>query len=419
MRRQQKSAEQPHELTQVRLKAGMTPGANHRTWAKTFLNDNEVLAKLGLPPPDNERWPKREPQYEAIRQKFPAFTWRAEVRKDKFDRERRFVVHHGAPTVRGILPTLADLLLMDPSLADSTTVSAAHAAPVGVHTTIGGHSMFVSNETEGIPTDVVQCLEQALNAHAAQKTTSCIVRLDMAPMHMPCTIGELPIYEVETSPGISLALRLNPSIREPLVDMIDGAVLPPKYASWAAAYEIFTDLGVPLYTSWSAVPTEAKRVYVSCEGAQAPDEFRERLVTDPWGKKDIDFPISGGRLLWNFESVKDLIDDFPQGFVIKPIDGWGAEDVCVYAPDDKAHSHTLSRVERTIHGLSNAPTHVVQPFYKPRLDQRFGTVIWRVFAVRRSPTSTFKLIGGMWNGRTSESLIVHGARDAVFGPLAV
>ncbi len=418
MRRQQRAAEPPHELTQVRLRAGMTPGANHRAWAKSFLNNNEALEKLGLPVPDSERWPKRERQYEAIKQKFPAFTWRAEERKDKLGRERRFVVHQGIPTVRGILPTLADLLLMEPAIADPIPTEFKPPS-VGVRTTIGEHSMLVSADVDTIPLDVVACLEEVLNEHVAHKTTSRIVRLDMAPMQKAGRAGSLPIYEVETSPGISLAMRLNAVLREPLVQVMDAAVLPPKYAQWKEAYSVFSEVGVPFYENWNDVPAHAERIYVSCEGAQAPDSIRTRLATDPWGMKDIDFPVSGGRHLWNFESFDDLVEDFPQGFVIKPLDGWGAEDVCIYAPENRQHSHTRTRVEKVLAGLENHVTHVVQPFYKPRSHPLYGTVIWRVLAVRSTPTGNFKLIGGMWNGRTSESLIVHGAQDAVFGSLKV
>ncbi len=418
MRRQQRAAEQPHELVQVRLRAGMSPGANHRTWAKNFLNDNEALTKHGLPAPDDAGWPKRLSQYEAIRRKFPTFSWRLEQRKDKFGRDRKFVVHQGAPTVRGILPTLADLLLMEPTIADPMPM-AVKPPSVGVRTTIGEHSMLVSADVEMIPPDVVACLEEALNEHVGHKTTSRIVRLDMAPMQKAGPSGSLPIYEVETSPGISLAMRLNPELREPLVQVMDAAVLPPKYAQWREAYSVFSEVGVPFYENWNDVPADAERIYVSCEGAQAPDSMRARLATDPWGMKDIDFPVSGGRHLWNFENFDDLVEDFPQGFVIKPLDGWGAEDVCIYAPENRQQSHTRTRVEKVLAGLENRVTHVVQPFYKPRSHPLYGTVIWRVLAVRSTSKSNFKLIGGMWNGRTSESLIVHGAQDAVFGSLKV
>lgn len=416
MRRQQKAAPQPAELTALRQSAGMKPGANHRTWAKHFLSDPAALAQHGLPAPDNEQWPKREPQYRAIREKFPEFTWRAEERPDKFGRVRRFVIHQGLPTVRGVLPTLADLLLMDPSLADQPR-TAVSAPAVGVRTTIGAHTMSVSDREETIPRSVARCLEDALNVHVARKTTSQLVRLDMAPMHAPAPAGSLPVYEVEASPGVSLALRLNPSLRNRLVPAMDAVMLPPRYASWSAAYAVFEEVGVPLYQSWQAIPENASRVYVSCEAGEVPEVMRRRLVTDPWVKKDIDFPISGGRPLSPHETVKSLCTEFPNGFAIKPTDGWGASDVCIYAPSDRGHSHTLAKVARVLESLKSDSTHVVQPFYKPREDADLGTVIWRVFAIRNSPTGNFSLVGGMWNGRTTKSLIVHGAEDAVFGPL--
>lgn len=411
------------KLQELRAEAGFPEVKNPRAWSRDFLRDKDMQQRFGFEPQNEDDWPKNKPIYQAIERRHPGFSWKPGARRmptgEGATREAKFVVLDGIPRIAGIHPTLADLLVIEPNklweLADGGS------RDVGEKRNVGGFENRVSHEVQTIPAAVVGCLSNALRL-IARKTSSKIVRLDMAPMTRPAPIGRLPIYECEPSPGLSLALELNETVRQPLCSLFSHVVLPAAYPHWVEAYKIFGRLGIPVYNSWASLPDDRSGVYASCEPQDVDPGFdKDRLVTDPWARKDIDFPLSGGRYLHakRRDTFEDLEEEFSAGFAIKPVNGWGASDVMVFDPQDRKHSHTRARIESFLEGLQSGGGYVVQPFYPPVRNELYGTLIWRVFAVRESPQHEFRLIGGVWNARTSRSLIVHGAKDAVFGPLMV
>ncbi len=405
-------------LVELRAASGIGPAphANPRSWSKGILANAALMRERGWPVQQVDEFPKNLPVLKHLAEKFPGFGWEV-VTSTRFP-ERRSVRLYGLPSIRvsegSFHPTLADLLLMKPG--DIAVGGWDH--PIAKRTRFGQYEMWISDERQNIPGAVVAAIHAALDMHIGRNTSSLIVRLDMAPVTTMQQGSPLPIYEVEAKPGISLALQLGPHLREPLRRLMDVAMLTPRYTPWRPAYDAFDIIDIPVHERWEDIPDNA-RIYVSCEEGEVPPDRRRQLVTDPFADKHICFPISGGRIIGPSDTLEQLQNEFLGGFAVKPLTGWGAREVVIYAPHDRHHGSTERAIRKVLESHAANDPLIVQPFYPPARNERFGSLIWRVYAVRDSVQEPFRLIGGMWNARTSKSLIVHGASDAVFGPLTV
>lgn len=375
-----------------------------------------------------ENWtPRNAPALEYIKERFDwcGYDWEAVVFKHA-DRSgkvslKRKVDHKNIPTINGIAVPLHDLITKPLELFDgyqSTPVTVNGASGVGpVTTTIneGRFETVVTFEEVIIDPEVQTVVERALG-QIAHATTALLVRIDMAPMEPNNIHTFLPFYEVETAPGgLHITSLVNPYFAEHVFPLADVALcLDPD---WVGYYRRFIEpnLGWKVLTTWGSVPPDSK-VYVSC----APHEVQGRrdLITDPFASKAIVLPLSGGHILRNGESFEDLDARYPEGFVLKPDDGWGGKEVYIYDPSHKSRSTTKTYFRYVLEEqISTSRAWVVQPFYPPQTTPS-GLRIWRIYAMRETREDRFRLIGGMWNSRPW-SLKIHGASDALFGPVFV
>jgi hypothetical protein len=265
-----------------------------------------------------------------------------------------------------------------------------------------------------IPQNVVGKLESILDDYP---TSSLIVRLDMAPWDGE---GVPPIYEFEVSPG-GLMFSFESFPWEKVSRLADSAVC--LHGVWMPAYERLAELmDWKLSTDWNT----AGRIYFSGNATELPNDIgiTSRIITDPWSDKSKVIAINGGELVdENTETdLGKLRSKYPDGFVLKPVDGWGARDIHMYGAVYSFAKWEAGKkqIKALLLAAKKSPgTWMLQPFFAPEvLSSIFGEFrIWRVYAVRDTIASSFKLIGGTWNSRGTTK--IHGASNTVVGEVRV
>lgn len=119
--------------------------------------------------------------------------------------------------------------------------------------------------------------------------------------------------------------------------------------------------------------------------------------------------------------IEALLDRYDTGLTLKPISEWGTHSVECYArqsPWKKRGTHRermKNDLLQIIHE-GRGEHYITQQFQPPEYVEG-GFRIWRVVAVWY-PTIGYQVIGGLWNWRP-RSLRIHGAQDAIFGPITL
>ncbi|MEK7611476.1 MAG: hypothetical protein AAB486_03855 [Patescibacteria group bacterium] len=243
-------------------------------------------------------------------------------------------------------------------------------------------------------------------------TPSLIVRLD-------CTIVEsaLRVFEIEERPaGIGITGQINPQFRERL----EG-----------------------LRVQWPLFSVVVSKQRQGCDDnlwAQilGLDEYRDGLVMvraepeEPEFHRLTPFSVSSVRMKGNKSYGVDLDwwrrvaspEELPwdEPFVLKPLQGSKCHDLEVWVPKTSRHfdqvkgASTRTRVARTL--LRNGAMYC-QPFHSPMSfeDDPRMRMILRVYYGYEPQASSWQCLGGVWNARPN--WIVHGASDAVFGPIQI
>lgn len=142
------------------------------------------------------------------------------------------------------------------------------------------------------------------------------------------------------------------------------------------------------------------------------------LYRDGGGHKGYLRQFAGAKLL--VECKIAIIRQFPKGFALKPIRGWGSRDIEIWCPFPpyKRNASTFTRMETAIDSIMQRGRqyhYLVQPFVGPQIIEKKWFRIWRIFAMF-TPTG-YKIVGGYWNQRTTVKS--HGASDAVVGPIVI
>lgn len=262
-----------------------------------------------------------------------------------------------------------------------------------------------------VPLSVRKLLEDMLNSYP---TTSLIVRLDMSPWDgkdVP------PIYEVETTPG-GLMFSF-PNFPWPkVIKLADTAVCLDE--EWLPAYQLLAQkTGWTLRRTWDGLG----RLYFSGQPNSVPNEVRSRVITDPWCPKSNTIRITGGEVITEHTSSDfgELRNQYPTGFVVKPIWSFGSKDVYLYPTKFPFSKWACLKkdLRQVIIDARNKPgTWMIQPFFPPEREFIWNDFrIWRIYAVRTSPNQPFELIGGTWNERPS--IKVHGASNTIVGEVRV
>jgi hypothetical protein len=303
---------------------------------------------------------------------------------------------------------------------------------------LGKFNAGISSHKMPISQPVALRLEELINRGIHLKTQSLIVRLDMAPWSGE---GTAPIYELESAPGglmtwgvvrsklailfcqkfpekyhrILVSFATSGTMLNQIRRLADTAVC--LHPDWYLPYDLLArQTGWNIYHDWN-VPAKS-RVYFS-----GTDNEVERsngiLQTDPNASKNHILELTGGEVFDPEEirklTIDHLLQNYPEGFVIKPLNGWGARHVYIWTVSEhRRRGHTRSRIVREINDRDHQ--WMVQPYFEPKFHNE-GFVAWRIYAVRSNSAESFKIVGGVWNWR--KSLIVHGATDSVFGEVPV
>ena len=138
------------------------------------------------------------------------------------------------------------------------------------------------------------------------------------------------------------------------------------------------------------------------------------------GHKGYLYELDSAAPLSGFGDVEAIFDEFPKGFVVKPVGSWGASEVYAYCPDLpwKSGGVTAAKMRRVILKVlsdGRAGDYLIQALHRPEHTEARTYRIWRLYAVWMG--RRYEVIGGFWAERNS--LRVHGARNTVLGPLTV
>lgn len=121
---------------------------------------------------------------------------------------------------------------------------------------------------------------------------------------------------------------------------------------------------------------------------------------------------------WTVTSWDDR-DKLPwhEAFVVKPVRGFGSTDVMCWIPDSRRGRSTKTQI---LDALDRYKWLVLQPFIPPNTAEFDGTeynVIYRPFFGFDPEKEKWTPMHGVWTARPAPNLRIHGASDAISGPL--
>lgn len=142
------------------------------------------------------------------------------------------------------------------------------------------------------------------------------------------------------------------------------------------------------------------------------------LHRDGGGHKQYLRTLTGAKLVAECDVA--IARQFPVGFALKPVRGWGSRGVDIWSPLPAFKKGTtgLTKMERRIEAIELSGQqyrYLVQPFLPPQVVERGRFLIWRIFAI--FTPSGYRVVGGAWSSRNSVK--VHGASDTVMGLIRV
>jgi hypothetical protein len=234
--------------------------------------------------------------------------------------------------------------------------------------------------------------------------------------------GNLEIYEVEERPaGIGICCLLSPEFKT-------------RFHSWLKSYDwnlavvishrranhddgVWTfEFGVPLFNGKSCSPEvpESHALLVRAEPEEEEYWFFSHQALFPIRLKG--WKGYGLRLaLWEPIPEDSNLLPWDEGFALKPLQGSKMRDVFLWHPSKGSGVATRTKVENMI---KSGKVAYVQKWIHPESYHEF---IPGYFLIRRIyfgflPSShEWVYLGGVWNARPN--LRIHGAKDAVFGPV--
>lgn len=285
---------------------------------------------------------------------------------------------------------------------------------------LGGWRFFVSSQEEFFPPAAIEAAGQVLSRwvkvfpregtwiEREWTIPSLLVRLD-------CTFSdELHVYEVEERPaGVGIALEVNTDFQQRMKALLE---IWPSFDVVVSPLRRGGDdhLWRRILTLPSALEGEGL-VLVRAE----PDEkefhpLRARSVAPITLKGWKGYGLELG--LWReINSPEEL--PWEEAFVLKPLQGSKMRDVEIWHPRLRKEVGGVSTRKRVEQTLSRCGKMFLQEFFPPmRRGELF--VVYRVYFGYNPVEKAFVCLGGLWNGRPNQ-LRLHGASDAVFGPLVL
>ncbi len=271
---------------------------------------------------------------------------------------------------------------------------------------------------------------------------SLMVRFDMPPISagnmfvLPDGDTIPSFYEIEGNPagqGItalrdeSFIARVARSLIELGIHRLRYGFLPSRteqlgdlnvFMKALRKYGIATQYRIIIPTIVSPVPLWLRAGEEDLELIAPHTECCVLLHRDGGGHKRYLQQLTGAKLL--AECKIAIARQFPGGFALKPIRGWGARNMEIWCPlpEYKRSASTFTRMELAIDSImqrGRQHEYLIQPFIGPQIIEKKWFRIWRIFAMF-TPTG-YKIVGGYWNQRTTVK--GHGASDAIVGPIVM
>lgn len=244
---------------------------------------------------------------------------------------------------------------------------------------------------------------------------SILVRLDCVPQ------GDvLSIFEIEERPSVGLGMMVN---------QLFSVRMKAFMQLWPRFFSVVSDKrGVHDDPVW--VPTismdQAKQnnelLIIRAEPEEKQfHELAHRSVSTVVTKGHKEYGLKLG--LWSKIRLADF-DSLPwdQGFCIKPLQGSKTHDVEIWHPKMQQYKKkgihgvsTRSRIKRTLESKGEM---YCQPLIHPlniSLGGKEMLFAYRVFFGYNPKSQSYQYLGGFWNARPS--MMIHGASDAIFGPV--
>lgn len=286
---------------------------------------------------------------------------------------------------------------------------------------VGVWRLFVSSQEKIFPPAAVEAATQLLSRwvkvfppegtwiEREWGVPSLLVRFDCTL----CSDGLLRVYEIEERPaGVGIALQVNPHFRERAKAFME--IWPP-----------FDVVVSPLRRGsddylWRKIKTlqdleEERLILVRAE----PDEeefhpLRPRAVAPISHEGLKGYGVTLG--LWREVTFPEQLP-WEEGFVLKPLQGSKMKGVEIWHPRLRKEVGGVSTRKRIEETFTRYGRIYLQEFHPP---MRRGElwVIYRVYFGYNPVDQRYSCLGGLWNGRPNQ-LRLHGATDAVFGPLVL
>jgi len=104
-------------------------------------------------------------------------------------------------------------------------------------------------------------------------------------------------------------------------------------------------------------------------------------------------------------------------FVLKPLSGHGSKDIMFWKPDDRTGRATRTQI---VHTLQRHGKMYLQPFIPPMQTDINGVpyhFLYRPYFIYSGKRAEWVPAHGIWTARPYPNLRLHGASDAISGPL--
>ncbi len=121
-------------------------------------------------------------------------------------------------------------------------------------------------------------------------------------------------------------------------------------------------------------------------------------------------------VVWH-ESSHGAALPWHEAFVLKPLSGHGSTDIMLWKPNDRTGRATRTQI---VHTLQKHGKMYLQRFIPPmsiNLDRDRYNVILRPFFGYNPQEKKWTPMHGVWTGRPYPNIRIHGASDAISGPL--
>ena len=240
---------------------------------------------------------------------------------------------------------------------------------------------------------------------------SLLVRLDATAVE-----GELKIFEVEERPqGVGFTSHLNSDFRGRLQAVSETW---PKFKAIIAPDRIGrTD--DPLWLEVDEKPNRKDLYLIRAEPWQTEFlDFQGQSVSTYLTEGDKSYGEKMG--LWKKVHSPEEVD-WESEFVLKPTQGSKAKDIMPFTKKKNSGGGRFTRTKISNCILENAVTGMyIQPLYPSipmEIDGEKQETILRTYYGFNMQKNAWESLGGLWCAR--DNLVVHGAKDATFGPVAL